>query len=216
MWRPRAQIHYHRDRSPPPRTMRPRGIAIVLPLLALCPGVSAQATAPDQAHPVEDYSAAAAKAANRPEYDDFARDLYPRGGRAAPPPSANGPAAGPPAAPARGPAAVATAQEHPLDLSIRLPGVTVNGRRDAFSDSDQRLRDLQAALPCAGCDGRRHDDPPRLVQLGATLAIATVRSLLFSQPRVRGEPNDEALYLSHEGVCTPDDPLRCLARPQLP
>jgi hypothetical protein len=104
----------------------------------------------------------------------------------------------------------------PLDLTVILPKVTVTGNRDVFSQFDEHLKSLSGALPCAGCDGRRNDDPPRLVQIGAQVAVTTLKALFFSQPRIRGEPNDEALYLAHECVCTPDDPFRCLNRSQLP
>ncbi len=104
----------------------------------------------------------------------------------------------------------------PLDLTVTLPEVLVNGKRDSFSQTDQRLKSLAVALPCAGCDGRRNDDPPKIVQIGTYVAVKALKSLFFSQPRVRGEPNDEALYLAHDGVCTPDDPYRCLYRPQMP
>lgn len=109
-----------------------------------------------------------------------------------------------------------TASPGTLDLTVALPEVLVNGKRDAFSQTDQRLNNLAVALPCAGCDGRRNDDPPKIVQIGTAVAVKALKSLFFSQPRVRGEPNDEALYLAHDGVCTPDDPYRCLYRPQMP
>jgi len=236
-WWDGARIKYHLVRSPPRRDMSFRGFHIALPLAALCLGLQARAAdrtaVSDPAHPVEDYSAAAAM--NKLVFDDFARDLYPRGrtaqpravaaspkvqGQRAPTASISNGAASQEDAQARAAAVVVATQppgqEHTLDLSVRLPGVTVNGRRDVFSESDRQLHALEASLPCAGCDGHRHDDPPRLVQIGTAVAIAAARSLLFSQPRVRGEPNDEALYLSHDGVCTPDDPFRCLNRPQLP
>lgn len=42
------------------------------------------------------------------------------------------------------------------EQKIKLPNVNVEGKRNVFTDSDKKLKQLQDSLPCAGCDAKPH------------------------------------------------------------
>ena len=43
----------------------------------------------------------------------------------------------------------------PADTATQMPAVTVEGQRNAFTESDRRLKGLIDGLPCTGCDANR-------------------------------------------------------------
>jgi len=92
----------------------------------------------------------------------------------------------------------------------RLEDVQVIGHGDYFFKLDQRLRNLRDSLPCVGCEGRLLTGPPLAVRLGLEVATFALKPF-FQQPRVRGEPNDEAHYLAMRSAnCFGDlDTSRC-------
>lgn len=92
----------------------------------------------------------------------------------------------------------------------RLEDVQVIGHGDYYFKLDQKLRDLKDSLPCAGCEGRLLTGPPLAVRLGLEVATFTLKAF-FQQPRVRGEPNDEAHFLALRSAnCFGDlDTSRC-------
>lgn len=101
--------------------------------------------------------------------------------------------------------AAARGADGPADeSSVQLDRITITGKLDALSKSDARLKAVGKALPCFGCDGKRFDETPLALRLGLDVGAAVVRSFL-QQPRVRGEPADEALYHAlRSGNCIGD------------
>jgi hypothetical protein len=79
--------------------------------------------------------------------------------------------------------------------------------------TDTQLIRLERSLPCIGCDGTPQG-PSTATVIGVNFLVGALR-MFFQQPHVREEPNDEALYLAHDG-CATDGDIRCTIDPRLP
>jgi hypothetical protein len=93
--------------------------------------------------------------------------------------------------------------EPPIDLDP----ITVYLQGDPFGSN---LGGLRNAMPCLGCDGKRFGRPFAL-ELGIGLGLFAARPF-FQQPRIRGEPNDEAAYYTLRMAQCLDDSPGCLDR----
>jgi len=105
----------------------------------------------------------------------------------------------------------------PAELpAVQLPGVTVYGTLDPLKRGDARLKRQTDALPCMGCDGVVRDPTPLVVNFAKAAALKVLRGTLFKQPHVREEPNDEALILAHQYLCTAENPFGCFGSDKMP
>ena len=98
----------------------------------------------------------------------------------------------------------------------RLDPVIVHAHRDAFEESDAKLKRVQDGLSCMGCDGTQRDLRPSAVKIGE--AIGKTLFGLFSsyKPKPPGEPNDRALSHAEQGISTYDNPGGGTVRPNQP
>lgn len=77
----------------------------------------------------------------------------------------------------------------------QLEEIIVTGDPGYFGMLDLRLKSIQESLPCFGCDGGTLSKAPLAIRFAEGLGTTLLRAF-FQQPKVRGEPADEALYQS--------------------
>ena len=98
----------------------------------------------------------------------------------------------------------------------RLDPIVVHGQRDAFGESDAKLKRIQDGLSCMGCDGTQRDLRPKAVKVGEAIGQALFGLFSSYKPRPTGEPNDRALNHAEQGISTYDNPGGGTVRPNQP
>lgn len=117
------------------------------------------------------------------------------------PPTAAAPDA-PPAAATDNAAAGTGAPQHDASGStadVNLSGVNVQGKRNVFTDNDKKLKDLQEALPCAGCDAKPHVKKKFVKRVLDSVAERVTPT--EAPDHSNRDPNDKAQDFSQQGNC---------------
>jgi hypothetical protein len=85
------------------------------------------------------------------------------------------------------------------EAKINLPGATVQGKRNAFDESDRKLKELQDSLPCTGCDAKPHTHKKLYKRV---LDAVGDRVLPTEAPdHSAHDANDKSLDFAKEGNC---------------
>jgi hypothetical protein len=92
---------------------------------------------------------------------------------------------------------------------VNLGTVHVEGRRNAFTDSDKRMKQLQDSLPCAGCDAKPHVKKKFISRV--LNAVAERITPTEAPDHTNRDPNDKAQDFSQEGVCSAANMNGCIS-----
>jgi hypothetical protein len=115
----------------------------------------------------------------------------------------------PTAAAADAPAAAGEqAKADSTSADVKLPGVSVQGKRNVFEENDKKLKELQDSLPCNGCDATPHVKKKLVARV---LNAVGERVLPTPAPdHSNRDPNDKAEEYSQQDACNAANPGGCI------